>query len=165
MDILKKDPFWYSDKVVAYCRVSTNNQKFDRQIYEIENFAKERNAEIVEWFYEKISGITPLEKRPIFMKACKYCDEHGYTMIIAGIDRLTRDITLPIKFSTMEERGDFDIEMICDKVESGHVPIESLMISIVSNVELMKNILGDDNKSVKELNELILNERKRREIY
>lgn len=141
--------FLQDKKCVAYLRVSTKSQKFDRQRFDIERFAKERNLEIVSWYEEIISGKTLAAERPVFLEACKFCDENGYTMIIDGIDRLARNVSFYILFGKMKERGDFDIEMILPQIHNGHVSIESLAFSLLWEKDMVIEMLGESEDTKK----------------
>lgn len=44
------------EKVVLYCRVSTQVQDYERQVSDLTQFAKKHQWEIAETFTEKISG-------------------------------------------------------------------------------------------------------------
>ena len=141
------EDIWLRDiQIVVYERISTKRQSFTRQDYEIQQFANDRNLEIVKTYKEVISGYTLAQERPVFLEACRFCNEHGYTMLIDGVDRLTRNLEMPILFSMMEERGDFDIEIICNASDLGHISIEALNFSLVQNSNLISAALGKCNE-------------------
>lgn len=141
-------------KVVAYCRVSTNKQEsFGWQHHTIEKFAKKHNLEVVRVFDEQVSGATSAEDRPIFKNACKFCEEHGYTMIVASVDRLCRSVSFPIKFGSCSFRGDFDLEIICPQENNGYISVEDLAFSILTNFDMVEKLLlpTASKESLKEL--------------
>lgn len=81
---------------VAYIRVSTSKQErsglsFEAQRAVIEYNAKNDKAEIVKEFIESVSG-KDIENRPQLKEAIKYCLVNDYTLVVAKLDRLSRDI-------------------------------------------------------------------------
>ena len=142
-------------KVVAYCRVSTKKQKkFEWQHLAIEEFAKKHHLEVIRVFDEQISGATLAEDRPVFKDACNFCEKYGYTMIVASIDRLCRNVAFPIKFGSCAFRGDFDLEIICpQETQHGYISVEELAFSIVVNFDMVEKMLLPiaSQKTLKEL--------------
>ena len=51
------------EKVVLYCRVSTQVQDYERQVSDLTQFAKKHQWEIAETFTEKISGAKKNDER------------------------------------------------------------------------------------------------------
>lgn len=81
---------------VAYYRVSTRKQKrsglgLESQRAIIAHYAKQDKATIVEEFTESQSGKN-IENRPVLREAINYCLRHNYTLIVAKLDRLSRDV-------------------------------------------------------------------------
>ena len=84
---------------VAYLRVSSKNQKdgsgFDRQLAEIEKYAKSQNVEIVEVFKEDVSGTKDETSRPQFQEMVSDLLKNGIrTIIVERLDRLAREYTI-----------------------------------------------------------------------
>ena len=78
-------------------RVSTQKQKnsglgLESQQYIIEHFAKANNAEIVQSFIETQSGKKESINRPLLNEAIDLCIKEKYTLIVAKIDRLSRNV-------------------------------------------------------------------------
>jgi DNA invertase Pin-like site-specific DNA recombinase len=81
-------------KVVSYLRVSTRKQGnsglgLDAQRHAIESFAKTRHAKVVQTFVEVESG--KLNERPELAKALHLAKVTGATLVIAKLDRLSRN--------------------------------------------------------------------------
>lgn len=115
-------------KVVAYCRVSTENQAgedrfgLDAQKDMIIDYCKKNNMEVIDWFVDEISGVK--EDRPAFDKIL-YDDgikNPPYdAVVVAKSDRVARDIKLYFYYemllskknveliSTVENFGEFGV--------------------------------------------------------
>jgi DNA invertase Pin-like site-specific DNA recombinase len=83
-------------KYVAYIRVSTNKQErsglsFEAQRAVIEHNATSDKAEIVKEYIETESG-KDIENRPQLKEAIKYCLTNDSILLVAKLDRLSRDI-------------------------------------------------------------------------
>jgi site-specific DNA recombinase len=84
-------------KVVCYCRTSTENQKEERtidlQVESLKTYARKNNLNIVEWF--KDDGVSGgLENRPELLKMMKRMeqDKEVPVVLIYKLDRLARDL-------------------------------------------------------------------------
>ena len=78
-------------------RVSTQRQKhsglgLESQRYIIQHFAKANNAEIVHEFVEAQSGKKESINRPLLNEAIQLCKREKYTLIVAKVDRLSRNV-------------------------------------------------------------------------
>ena len=83
--------------VVGYYRTSsTTNVKGDsrvRQSVSVKNYSKKKGWNIVNEFYDVISGTTNILEREEFVKMLSYCEEHSIdTILFEGSDRLSRDL-------------------------------------------------------------------------
>jgi len=83
-------------KYVSYLRVSTQEQKksglgMEAQRAIIAHFAGADQAEVIQEFVETESG-KDIENRPVLQEAIRFCQENGYTLIVAKLDRLSRDV-------------------------------------------------------------------------
>lgn len=86
-----------SRKFIAYCRVSTENQKEEKtiqlQVESLKKYAEEKKFEITEWFEDDgVSG--GLEERPGLIQLMKYLETNLDTegILIYKLDRLARDV-------------------------------------------------------------------------
>ena len=76
--------------------MSTQNQKrsglgLEAQRAVIDHYAGFDRAEVVREFLETESG-KDIENRPVLKEAMEFCNQHGYTLIVAKLDRLSRDV-------------------------------------------------------------------------
>lgn len=78
-------------KYIAYLRVSTTKQDYGlhSQLDMINKWLKDR-GDLVATFQEKISG--KISKRPELEKAIDLCKKEKATLLIAKLDRLSRDV-------------------------------------------------------------------------
>ena len=81
---------------VAYLRVSTKKQArsglgLEAQRAIIQHYVKLEGAEIIQEFLELESG-KYIENRPILQEAIQTCVINGYTLVVAKLDRLSRDV-------------------------------------------------------------------------
>ena len=79
---------------IAYTRVSTAKQGLgiEAQKTIITQFAANEGATIAQWFSEKESGKEYLSHRIELQRALAMCKATGATLIVAKVDRLTRDL-------------------------------------------------------------------------
>lgn len=81
-------------KIVAYLRVSTQKQARsglgrDAQRTAIETYASEKRATVIAWYTETESG--KLNTRPELERALHHAKVTGATLVIAKLDRLSRN--------------------------------------------------------------------------
>ena len=78
---------------IAYTRVSTAKQGLglDAQTNNIENYVKAHGGMVVASYSEKESG-KETANRPALQAAINHCKMEGCTLIVAKLDRLSRDI-------------------------------------------------------------------------
>lgn len=118
-------------KAVAYIRVSTKSQGesglgLEAQQQYIEVAARQAGWEIVSTFVESgVSGTIPLEDRPEGQKAIAACAEHGAVLVVAKLDRISRDVehiarlmkTVPFKVATMPNADAFQLHLFAALAE------------------------------------------------
>jgi DNA invertase Pin-like site-specific DNA recombinase len=83
-------------KYVSYLRVSTKGQErsglgLEAQRAVIAHYTTVDGAEVVEEFIESESG-KDLENRPILRGAIEFCKRQGYILVVAKLDRLSRNV-------------------------------------------------------------------------
>ncbi|WP_052600189.1 recombinase family protein [Aureispira sp. CCB-QB1] len=81
---------------VAYYRVSTKKQKrsglgLESQKAIVEYYSSKENIKVVKYFIEAESG-KDIANRPKLDEAIKLCLDKGFTLIVAKLDRLSRDV-------------------------------------------------------------------------
>ena len=94
-------------KYVAYYRVSTHKQALglDAQRARVHHFAG--NAPIIAEYSEKESGKTP--KRPELAKAITAAERMGATLVVAKLDRLSRDVSFIFELHRRLERSNIQL--------------------------------------------------------
>ena len=83
-------------KYIAYLRVSTKGQErsglgLEAQRAIIDHYITAKGDEIVEEFVEAESGKDVIN-RPLLQKAIQLCNLHNYTLVVAKLNRLSRDV-------------------------------------------------------------------------
>lgn len=81
-------------KAVAYVRVSTEDQNYERQIDNLNRYAGYKDYEIVEVFSDKISGYSKtLVDRQGFKEMNNYVDKYSIKhILVSEISRVSRDV-------------------------------------------------------------------------
>ena len=80
------------EKVVLYCRVSTQVQDYERQVSDLTQFAKKHQWEIAETFTEKISGAKKNNERKELASLLSYARVHYINrVLVTELSRLGRD--------------------------------------------------------------------------
>ena len=85
--------------VVGYYRTSsTTNVKGDsrvRQSLSVKNYSKKKGWNVVNEFYDVISGTTNILEREEFVKMLSFCENNSIdTILFDGTDRLSRDLVV-----------------------------------------------------------------------
>tara|TARA_Y100000389_G_scaffold204699_1_gene258959 strand:- start:2036 stop:2692 length:657 start_codon:yes stop_codon:yes gene_type:complete len=85
------------EKFVAYTRVSTlkQNHGLDSQLDIINNWVKKRVGRVIHISKEKISG--KINERPALTEAIEICKKENATLLIAKLDRLSRNVAFLFK--------------------------------------------------------------------
>ncbi|GAB1537153.1 recombinase family protein [Geovibrio sp. ADMFC3] len=101
------------NKYVGYFRVSTKKQDYglDAQRAAVENFIQSKGGEIVSVFSEKESGKNA--ERPELKKAIEQCKKTGANLIIAKLDRLSREVAFLFNLKAELDRAGVGI-VCCD---------------------------------------------------
>ncbi len=80
---------------IIFSRVSSlgDRQNTERQVLDLQNYAKNTHIEVVEIFEEKISGATKNENRPILQEALNFCiiNKIDY-ILLSELSRLGRNV-------------------------------------------------------------------------
>ena len=108
-------------KFVAYYRVSTERQGrsglgLEAQIVTVEAHARRSGGEIIESFQEIESG--KRSDRPELARALALCKKHKATLIIAKLDRLSRNVAFIANL--MESRAEF---IACDMPQANKLTL------------------------------------------
>jgi len=124
-----------SMKVVAYIRVSTREQDENVQRHAIEEFAKSRNIEIVQWFIDKgESGAKPFRNRPAAQKLLEFIDNNSIdAVVVFAIDRIGRGMIDTMQtILDLENRGVKVISIKEEWMQTLDQNIRKLVLSILS---------------------------------
>lgn len=109
-------------RYVAYYRVSTERQGrsglgLDAQRTDLEAFVASRNGSIVAKFKEVESGKHE-DNRPELKRALDYCALTGATLLVAKLDRLSRDAEFLLRLQKSKVRF-----MACDMPEANEMTV------------------------------------------
>ena len=81
------------NRAVIYARVSStgDRQSTERQVDDLEAFAKDAGIEVTRVFREKISGAKRNEERPVLQQCLAFCrKEHPDILLVSELSRLGR---------------------------------------------------------------------------
>lgn len=97
MATARKSKIIDTNTVVIYCRVSTDQQEksglgLEAQLDLCRQVAQQLNLEIVGEFLETIGGKCDPQKRPIFCQAVVLAQEKGSKIMVAKLDRFSREM-------------------------------------------------------------------------
>ncbi len=117
-------------KYISYLRVSTKRQEksglgLEVQRAIIKHFTSIDNAELVQEFLEAESG-KDIENRPTLKQAIEYCKNYDYILVVAKLDRLSRDVEHI--FNIIKQLGEGNFKS-CDLPSS-----DSLTVSIFAGL-------------------------------
>lgn len=73
-------------QAVIYARVSSvgDRQSTDRQVLDLQEYAKSAKLDLVNTFEEHISGAKKNQERPVLTQAIDYCKENGIDMLLCS---------------------------------------------------------------------------------
>ena len=73
-------------QAVIYARVSSvgDRQSTDRQVLDLQEYAKTAKLDLVQTFEEHISGAKKNQERPVLTQAIDYCKENGVDMLLCS---------------------------------------------------------------------------------
>jgi DNA invertase Pin-like site-specific DNA recombinase len=79
--------------VVIYGRVSTQDQDFQRQIFNLKKIAEEKNWKVRRTFQEKISGTVKSDNRPEFKSMLHYIEKNKIDIcMVSEVSRIGRTV-------------------------------------------------------------------------
>ncbi len=129
--------------VVCYIRKSTEDQNWERQIFNLKEIAQEKGWTMVRTFSEAISGTTKVQKRKEFNEMLRYIESKNIKLLmISEISRLGRKVTdILTTIETLHERGialyiqQFNMCSMENGVENPTVKLLCQMMSIGAEME------------------------------
>ena len=126
--------------VVGYYRTSsTTNVKGDsrtRQSLSVKTYSKKKGWDVVNEFYDVISGTTNILERNEFVKMLGYCEENSIdTILFEGSDRLSRDLIVnETSYEYLTKLGYTLISVKNDKTFTETTPTGILVRQILSTI-------------------------------
>lgn len=132
------------EKVVLYCRVSTQVQDYERQVSDLTQFAKKHQWEIAETFTEKISGAKKNNERKELASLLSYARAHYINrVLVTELSRLGRDTLQVLAAIDMLNKAKVSLYIMNYNIETltpdGKVnPMSQFMITLLAEVARME---------------------------
>lgn len=132
------------EKVVLYCRVSTQVQDYERQVSDLTQFAKKHQWEIAETFTEKISGAKKNDERKELTSLLSYARVHYISrVLVTELSRLGRDTLQVLAAIDMLNKAKVSLYIMNYNIETltpdGKVnPMSQFMITLLAEVARME---------------------------
>ena len=132
------------EKVVLYCRVSTQVQDYERQVSDLTQFAKKHQWEIAETFTEKISGAKKNDERKELTSLLSYaCVHYINRVLVTELSRLGRDTLQVLAAIDMLNKAKVSLYIMNYNIETltpdGKVnPMSQFMITLLAEVARME---------------------------
>ena len=132
------------EKVVLYCRVSTQVQDYERQVSDLTQFAKKHQWEIAETFTEKISGAKKNNERKELASLLSYARVHYINrVLVTELSRLGRDTLQVLAAIDMLNKAKVSLYIMNYNIETltpdGKVnPMTQFMITLFAEVARME---------------------------
>lgn len=132
------------EKVVLYCRVSTQVQDYERQVSDLTQFAKKHQWEIAETFTEKISGAKKNNERKELASLLSYARVHYINrVLVTELSRLGRDTLQVLAAIDMLNKAKVSLYIMNYNIETltpdGMVnPMSQFMITLLAEVARME---------------------------
>lgn len=132
------------EKVVLYCRVSTQVQDYERQVSDLTQFSKKHQWEIAETFTEKISGAKKNNERKELASLLSYARVHYINrVLVTELSRLGRDTLQVLAAIDMLNKAKVSLYIMNYNIETltpdGKVnPMTQFMITLLAEVARME---------------------------
>lgn len=132
------------EKVVLYCRVSTQVQDYERQVSDLTQFAKKHQWEIAETFTEKISGAKKNDERKELTSLLSCALVHYINrVLVTELSRLGRDTLQVLAAIDMLNKAKVSLYIMNYNIETltpdGKVnPMSQFMITLLAEVARME---------------------------
>jgi len=127
-------------EVVGYMRTSSqvnvNGDSRTRQSVSVKNYSKTKGWNVVNEFYDVVSGTTNIMERPEFVSMLSYCEEKSIdTILFEGSDRLSRDLIVnETSYEYLTKLGYTLISVKNDKTFTETTPTGILVRQILSTI-------------------------------
>ena len=138
----------HEGKFVAYYRVRTKRQGqsglgLEAQKDLVQDHLNGGDWEIIDSFVEMESGKRTDRHRPQLKEALELCKEKGATLVVAKLDRLTRNVAFLSKL--IDSKVPF---MACDVPQFHNVATTKFMLNLLANVaEYEASLISDRTKA------------------
>ena len=132
------------EKVVLYCRVSTQVQDYERQVSDLTQFAKKHQWEIAETFTEKISGAKKNDERKELTSLLSYASvPYINRVLVTELSRFGRDTLQVLAAIDMLNKAKVSLYIMNYNIETltpdGKVnPMSQFMITLLAEVARME---------------------------
>jgi len=103
--------------VYGYIRVSTDRQTVENQRFEINEFCKRNNVEVMKWIDETISGTKEVDKRKLGGLLGKL--QKGDILICSELSRLGRNLLMIMSILNVCMEKDVQVRTIKDNYRLG----------------------------------------------
>ncbi len=141
--------------VVAYVRVSTDEQNPQGQLQVLEQHAKQKGYRIVKVFEENVSGSIPPLERKVFKEMLEFCKKNGIKVVVmydltrfyrakSPLEALNLLKTLPkeygiiIDFAREPQIDDPFLQELWDFIKSWFASYERMQISLRTKYGMMR---------------------------
>ncbi|MDR0205897.1 MAG: recombinase family protein [Bacteroidales bacterium] len=128
-------------QMVGYCRVSTATQSTERQVAELEEYAKRNNVKLLRVFAELISGAVKNENRPELFAMVQYVisKPNINKVIVWELSRLSRNTLEVLKTIEIFTKYKINLHIISSNIETldvdGNInPIARLILTIMAEL-------------------------------
>ena len=131
-------------KTVAFCRVSTSLQEYERQINELSGLAQKNGWTVEATFAEKISGAKKNQERTELMKMVDYVKSHNINkVLVTELSRLGRDTLQVLQVIELLNKERISLYIQNYNIETltadGKVnPMSQFLITILAEVARME---------------------------
>ena len=132
------------EKIVLYCRVSTQVHDYERQVSDLSQFAKKHQWERAETFTEKISGAKKNNERKELASLLSYARVHYINrVLVTELSRLGRDTLQVLAAIDMLNKAKVSLYIMNYNIETltpdGKVnPMSQFMITLLAEVARME---------------------------
>ncbi len=137
-------------RAVAYVRVSTTDQELgsEAQLQAIRDWCEREGVELVGTFEDRLSGATPIDKRPALLEAIQaLADENAGLLVAMKRDRLARDVVITAMIERLVQRSGAEV-VTADGVGAGSGPEAGLMRRILDSfAEYERALIGARTKA------------------
>ena len=128
--------------VIAYIRVSTQEQSYQGQRHEIELWSRQNRISVDKWVEEKVSGLRNIQERTLGKVIGKM--KEGDLLVCTELSRLGRNMMMVMSILNLCSEKNIRIKSIKDKFElsdSLHSKIIAFAFSLAAEIE--RNLIAE----------------------